>query len=244
MSSLFFRTVKTLLAIGSTLFFVAESYAQTIIKPEPTAITYTVKPDYRKCASPMCGGWYLTPVNQYSLLLQTEDEAYQSSALIPNSIYVAYINYRALALKPAQIQELEAAMRSEQVLLRGTISNSITPLGSISSKTLAVNGAWVGANKTVALGPYFKMSSSGIVCITTPCPYYKANIINSLFSTNFDELLFTKAELTREQETQAWQAVSSDGLVMTGVRYDSKGLAGTGVGISATKVFFAFPAKQ
>ena len=245
MNHLFVRVLKTILLVSGTIFFVAASQAQTIIKPEPTtAITYSVKPDYRKCAFPMCGGWFLTPVNQYSLQLEDEAEAYQNSSLLPNSIYVAYINYRPLGLKPAQIQELEAAMRSEQALLRGAITNSFTAvIGPITSKTLVVNGAWTGANKTVALGPYLKVASSGIICITTPCPYYKANLINSLYSTNFHELTFAKAELTREQEALAWQAVASDGLVMTGLRYESQGQVGTGIGISATKVFFAFPPK-
>ena len=111
MNSLIFRILKTAL-ISGVLFFIATSQAQTIVKPEPTtATTYSVKPDYRKCAFPMCGGWFLTPLNQYSLQLESEDEAYQNLYLLPNSIYVAYINYRALGLKPAQIQELEAAMR-------------------------------------------------------------------------------------------------------------------------------------
>lgn len=244
MNSLIFRMLKTAL-ISGVLFFIATSQAQTIVKPEPTtATTYSVKPDYRKCAFPMCGGWFLTPLNQYSLQLESEDEAYQNLSLLPNSIYVAYINYRALGLKPAQIQELEAAMRSEQALLRGTITNTpTTTIKPINSKTLVANGAWTGANKTVALGPYLNVTSSGIMCITTPCPYYEANLINSLYSTNFHELTFAKAELTREQEAQAWQAVASDGLVMTGVRYVSQGQVGTGIGISATKVFFVFPPK-
>jgi hypothetical protein len=246
MNNLFFRKLKAmlLLCVTGTVFFISASQAQTIIKPEPaTATTYSVKPDYRKCAFPMCGGWFLTPLNQYSLQLESEDEAYQTSALLPNSIYVAYINYRPLGLKPAQIKELEDAMNSGQALLRGTITTSPIVTSTFVAKTLFVNGAWTGANKTVALGPYLKVSSSGIVCITTPCPYYNANLINSLSSFNFHELTFAKAELTREQEMQAWQAVATDGLVMTGLRYVSQGQVGTGVGISATKVFFAFPAK-
>jgi hypothetical protein len=248
MKNIVSRLIKTalLMTISScALVSIATTHAQTIIKPEPTtATTYTVKPDYRKCAYPMCGGWFLTPVNQYSLQVESEDEAYQNSSLLPNSIYVSSINYRALGLKPAQIHELEAAMRAEQALLRGNINaGSFTAISPTITKTLAVNGAWTGANKTVALGPYLKVASSGIICITTPCPYYKASLINSLYSTSVHELTFAKAELTREQEALAWQSVASDGLVMTGVRYESQGQAGTGLGISATKVFFAFPAK-
>lgn len=249
MKGLIFRVlIKTtlLLISSSSVLLTAASQAQSIVKPEPvTATTYSVKPDYRKCAYPICGGWFLTPVNQHSLQLESEDEAYQNSSLLPNSIYVASINYRALGLKPAQIQELETAMRNEQALLRGNINNgTLTSVSPTNTKILAANSAWTGANKTVALGPYFKIASSGIICITTPCPYYKANLINSLYSTNIHELTFAKAELTREQEALAWQAVASDGLVMAGIRYESQGQVSTGVGISATKVFFAFPAKN
>ncbi|MES2675046.1 MAG: DUF6748 domain-containing protein [Pseudomonadota bacterium] len=249
MNKLISRLLKATLLIAmssSAVISIATTHAQSIIKPEPTtATTYTVKPDYRKCAYPMCGGWFLTPVNQYSLQVESEDEAYQNSSLLPNSIYVASINYRALGLKPAQIHELEAAMRAEQALLRGSINTgTFTAISPSNTKTLAANGAWTGANKTVALGPYLKVASSGIICITTPCPYYKASLINSLYSTSVHELTFAKAELTREQEASAWQSVASDGLVMTGVRYESQGQVGTGAGISATKVFFAFPAKM
>lgn len=225
--------------------------AQKIISPEPTGTTYIVKPDYRKCAFPICGGWFLTPVNQYSLQLQTEDEAYQSAALLPNSIYVAYINYKRLGLTEKQIAELNTAVQSEQALLRGAVINSPAPSAALPrTKTLVVNGAWVGANKNTPVGPYLKITSTGIVCITTPCPYFNAALINSDYTTQFHDLSLEKAALDREQEAQAWQAISTDGLVITGTTYETTGfnetgaVPGKGVGIAATKVFFAFPAKK
>jgi len=237
-----------LLAVFASLFSMG-AQAQTIISPEPTGTTYIVKPDYRKCAFPLCGGWFLTPVNQYSLHLETEDDAYQNAALLPNSIYVSYINYKRLGLTGKQIAELETAIRSEQALLRGTVSNA--PGNIITrTKTLIANGAWVGANKNTPVGPYLKISSTGIVCITTPCPYFKAALINSNYTSEFHELSLEKATLDREQEAQAWQAISTNGLVITGTTYESTGfdetgaVPGKGIGIAATKVFFAFPAKK
>ncbi|HSC66421.1 MAG TPA: DUF6748 domain-containing protein, partial [Cellvibrio sp.] len=207
--------------------------------------------DYRKCAFPLCGGWFLTPVNQYSLHLETENEAYQNAALLPNSIYVSYINYKRLGLTENQIIELEDAIRSEQALLRGTVVNSPSPTKTlVRTKTLVTNGAWVGANKNTAVGPYLKISSTGIVCITTPCPYFKAELLNTDYASEFHDLSFEKAALDREQEAQAWQAVSTEGLVITGTTYPTTGFdetgaePGKGTGIAATKVFFAFPAKK
>lgn len=239
-----------LLALLAAVFSLS-AHAQTIISPEPTGTTYIVKPDYRKCAFPMCGGWFLTPVNQYSVQLQTEDEAYQSAALLPNSIYVAYINYKRMGLTEKQIAELDSAIHSEQALLRGTVINSpISGRVTTRSKTLVANGAWVGANKNTPIGPYLKISSTGIVCITTPCPYFKAALINSNYSSEIHDLSLEKALLDREQEAQAWQAISTDGLVMTGITYETIGFdetgaePGKGIGVAATKVFFAFPAKR
>lgn len=239
-----------LLAVVATLFCMG-AQAQTIISPEPAGTTYIVKPDYRKCAFPLCGGWFLTPVNQYSLHLETEDEAYQNAALLPNSIYVSYINYKRLGLTEKQIAELDTAINSEQALLRGAIVNSPRSGTVITrTKTLVANGAWIGANKNTAIGPYLKISSTGIVCITTPCPYFKAALINSSYSSEFHDLSLEQATLDREQEAQAWQAISTDGLVITGTTYESTGfdetgaVPGKGIGIAATKVFFAFPTKQ
>lgn len=231
--------------------FSFSAHAQKLIGPEPSGSTYIVKPDYRKCAFPLCGGWFLTPVNQYSLHLETEDEAYQNAALRPNSIYVSHINFKRLGLNREQIAELENAIRSEQALLRGTVASlsASTKIGARTA-TLNANGAWVGANKNAAVGPYLKISSTGIVCITTPCPYFSAALINSDYSARFHDLSLEKATLDREQEAQAWQAISTTGLVITGTTYVTTGFnesgaePGKGVGIAATKVFFPFPSKK
>ncbi len=231
--------------------FALNSQAQTITKPEPSGTTYIVKPDYRKCAFPVCGGWYLTPVNQYSLSLQTEDEAYETAALLPNTIYVSYINYKRLGLNKKHIAELETAIRNDQALLRGTVTATPAPNKLVPrTQTLSVNGAWVGANKNTPVGSYLNITSTGIVCITTPCPYFKAHVINSDYSSEFHDLSLEKAALDREQEAQAWQALSTTGLLITGTRYGTVGFdetgaePGKGIGIAATKVFFAFPIKK
>jgi hypothetical protein len=229
-----------LLALAAGLFMTATVSAQEPIKPAPdTALTYSVKPDYRKCAFPLCGGWFITPVNQYSLALEESDEAYQHSLLLPNSIYVATINYKALGLTPEQIAKLEDSLRSGQGLLRGVVKASTT-----KHSTLIAQAAWTSPNTNTPVGPYLKVSSSGIVCITTPCPYFKAELINSFFTTNIHELTFEKAGLDEKQESLAWQAVSEAGLVLTGVKYESQGMTGTGTGIAATKVYFGYPPKK
>lgn len=234
-----FSALLSSLVLLSLVLFSGQSLAASSTDVV-TLKTYTVAKDYRRCAYPLCGGWYLTPVNQYSLTLQTEEQAIAQGPITTTPIYVARVDYRRLGLTPAQIAELEYEMESGQALLKGSITLYQTT-STYRVNQLVLNNAWVGANDTEALGPYLNVTSSGIVCVTTPCPYYNAAIINTTRIYPAHELNFSRAYLDPEQVTQAWREVSSRGLVMTGVTYTSKGQTGTGTGIAATKVFFPFP---
>lgn len=225
--------------------------AQATVKPIKLGSVYSVQPDYRKCAFPMCGGWHLTPVNQYSIYPQSEDEAYASRSLLPNSIYVSYLNFTALGLKKKQIEELQGLIHIQQVLLRGNItSKKTTSKNTFKVSTLNANGAWVSANNKTPVGPYQKITSTGIVCITIPCPYFKTQFLNSNYSAQIDDLNFEAAELTEAQQTAAWEAISTTGLIITGTTYNFTGFdetgaePGIGTGVKASQVFFSYPAKK
>jgi hypothetical protein len=243
MKTFFVRALKTL-AIGSVFLFSLGSTAQELLKPiapipaKDIGTTYTVEADTQN------GGWILTAVNQYADRTQSEDEAYTSSLLASDTVHVSKISYKGLSLKPGQAKELEAHLLSGQGLLAGNLIHHPNPPGQEKAAALEARAAWVSPTKTQAIGPYLKVSSSGIVCITTPCPYFKVKLINNTYTVNYDALIFDRAELDRDQEARAWQAVSSDGLVLTGVRFFPELQTGTGRGISATKVFFPFPAKR
>lgn len=200
---------------------------------------YTIEPDYRRCASPYCGGWWLTRVNLYTV---TADAALDGtvSPIVPNPVYVASIDYRALGLTDSQIREFETRIREGKAFIRGVLKPYPYPVfGRL--QTLAATGTWLAANDTVPAGPYLKVRSTGIVCITTPCPYFEAEMLNTNYRTPVHELDLRRAELTDKQTELAWREVNAKGAIMTGVRFPSQGQTGTGVGIAATKVFLTFP---
>jgi hypothetical protein len=241
MKTFFVRAIKTF-AIGSALLFSIGSLAQEIAAPaealkpvKDIGTTYKVTQDST--------GWSLTLVNQYSLRTETEDEAYQTSLLAHSNISVSRIDYKGLGLKPGQVQELEANLSSGQALLAGNVVTRRAPSNQ-KTEILEARAAWISPTRSQAIGPYLKVSSSGIVCVTTPCPYFTVKLINSTYTVNYDDLIFDRAELDHDQEARAWKAVSSDGLVLTGVRFFPEQQTGTATGISATKVFFPFPAKK
>jgi hypothetical protein len=213
------------------------------LRPDPAKQqVYSLEPDLRKCAFPFCGGWYLNPVNLATVSFQNEEQALNApSSFAP--IYIAKINYRALGLTQDQIKKFEQEAYAGKALIRGTLSDYRVYTQGIARPVyqLLARGAWLAANGNPHLGPYLDVRSSGIVCITTPCPYYEAELINTDILSLFDRVTFERARLTREQETLAWREISQGGLFMTAVTFSFEGLAGEGTGLAATQVYFSYP---
>lgn len=231
-----------LLTLLASLSFVAQA-ADT--KPvERELVTFSVKPDYRRCAHPYCGGWFLTPVNKRIRGLMSEVEAHTEVSANAVSIYVPKVNYRRLGLSPQQIRELERNMSEGQALLRGYLEPYWSHNTDRRLNVLVADAAWVSPNDNKPVGSYLNMTSSGIVCITTPCPYYEANLINADYTTLVDEISLKEAGLTLEEQALAWRMISNKGLIITGFKFISQGQVGEGLGVAATKVFFSFPFKK
>jgi hypothetical protein len=233
--------IKKLAAVFLLTLFSAGVWAQAA---DVAGYYYTIEPDYRKCPSPYCGGWWLTRVNQYSLAADADVLDGSIAPIVPNPIYVVEIDYKALGLTDREIYEFENHIYTGKAFIRGVLKPySFPPFDRYRLQILAATGTWVAANDNVAIGPYLNVRSTGIVCITTPCPYFEAEVLNTNFRTPVHELNLKRAELTDKQTELAWREVEGKGLIMTGVRFESQGQTGTGLGIAATKVFFTFPVR-
>jgi hypothetical protein len=205
----------------------------------PAGDFYTIQLDYRLCPAPTCGGWWLTKVNQYTVKPSDELLSGSITPIIPNPIHVTKIDYTALHLKPSQILVFENNIGAGRAFIRGVVAPYTVQ--NYPTNLLKATGTWLAVNDTVASGPYMNVRSTGIVCITTPCPYYEAQLLNIGYRTLVHELDLKRAELTDKQLQVAWNEVSGKGLIMTGLRYSSQGQTGSGLGVAATRVFFTFP---
>ncbi|TVZ37351.1 hypothetical protein P886_1692 [Alteromonadaceae bacterium 2753L.S.0a.02] len=207
---------------------------------DPT-LTYTVEPDYRDCIYPLCGGYWLTPVNRVFVEVPTISDA--DYAPVPQPVYVVEINYDGLGLSDEQIQKFEHYIALGRALIKGALVDFDWSNNAYDLQALKATATWTSANSQAAVGTYLDVKSSGIVCITTPCPYYKAQQINTYWSFLFHELNFERAQLTDAQLTLARSLVAEKSLVLTGTRFVSQGMTGDGIGIAATQVFFPYPGK-
>ncbi len=186
---------------------------------------FTARPDYRKCVSPLCGGYFVKAVNKK--LTYCADGTRQSEC------YVASINYGAGTLAHEQ-----SFSNRTPLLLLGSISSaefaSFGKLGVFTAKA-----AYKSATQTSATERFFSIENNGIVCISSPCFSYDQNILNSnsrtisLSNINLEKT-GASAELIQEAQTLL---ANGETLLAAGRNRTYKGFAGTGVEFVAQQFY-------
>jgi len=185
---------------------------------------FTVRPDLRRCISPICGGWFVNAVNLKRMRC--------SDGSIKKECYVGADVINIADLTPEQITQLRLAMSRSNVLIKGSISNNV-PYG-----LLEINAAWLSATNQKPEGVFLSVSDNGIRCITSPCPSLDGKILNrnrvkSLASFDLSGVNATDAQLKLAQDS----IVSGDGLPMAGKFVEVTGPAGTAQGIVASQFY-------
>jgi hypothetical protein len=118
--------------------------------------------DPRLCPSPICGGVFVERVNRPKTLCA--DEMYAKEC------HAAIVDFSALGLSPEEESALHADFAAKRALARGALVLA-DPGAGIEVPTLVVTDAWRGVSGTQrSWGRYWGVASSGIVCITHPCP--------------------------------------------------------------------------
>lgn len=109
-----------------------------------TSTYYTMRPDLRKCASPLCGGFFLQRVNRTTT--RCVDGTLQSSCRVLG------VDYSALGFTDAEL----ASFQGSAIILRGTIKPT-TVLGNTYGE-LAVSEVWKPATETAPSGTVYRVS--------------------------------------------------------------------------------------
>lgn len=123
---------------------------------------FTARPDYRKCAAPACGGYFVKLVNKK--LTQCADGSLQEEC------YVASIIYGDGPLAAGQ----GSFANNTPLLLVGAIS----PASLGKWGVLYAREAYRSATQYSAQGNFYGVTNNGIMCITTPCFSYDEVLLN------------------------------------------------------------------
>ncbi|HKP95427.1 MAG TPA: Kazal-type serine protease inhibitor family protein, partial [Fibrobacteria bacterium] len=130
---------------------------------------FTLRRDFRKCASPLCGGFFVKRVNLAFTVC--------ADGRRQKECYVAGLDLSALGLDPEQTAAIQGS--PQEFLLRGKILPKNFPgFGNLGNFT--AREAWRGHAGVTPTGSFFRAKNNGIVCITFPCLSFDAEKLNSL----------------------------------------------------------------
>ncbi len=168
---------------------------------------YSVRQDFRRCASPMCGGWFVSRVNRQNLKCHDGRTAQEC--------YVAEIDWSALGLHPDQLDGARAAL---QPLFKGRLqTRGYGEAGDWG--VLQPFEQWAANSDQPADGVFVKVTDSGIRCITTPCNSLHEAKLNASLEADIAALDFSSSGANEDEISKAYDALANDGLLVAGYRY-------------------------
>src|SRR6185503_1454534 len=182
-----------------------------------TSSFYTIRRDVRRCASPMCGGFFIQLVNQSRTRCH--------NGRFMKECYVAEIQW-------AGQQQPETG-----ALVRGSISQRDYGRRQLFG-VLQAREVWLPASNNSASGNYFRVRDRGIRCIAAPCETHHEARLNSGASRNIAGIDLSGAGASDQAQGDATTAMTSpEGVLVAGVHSRVTEPAGRSQMLKATQFY-------
>lgn len=210
--------------------------------PDGTATTATagaseyfaIRADLRKCASPMCGGWFLSRVNNSTTQCHDGRTA--------TSCYTPVLDWASSGLDDAQQTALREAASHAAIspgvyaIVVGQFARTNTTTPDPTLGRFVISQAWVSEGDGESSGTFVKVQDNGLRCFAAPCPNLTETTLDTPQVTNIAEVDWTPSGLTDAQiEVCTQDMYGPDGLLIAGDRYTTtvNGTAATGRTVTA-----------
>jgi len=198
---------------GST---VSEAESDTVVAPDSltsTSTFFTVRPDLRRCAAPMCGGYFVKRVNQPATRCANGKKLAEC--------YVASIDWANTSKVPVN-----------RALLRGTLVAN----GKYGS--LKVDEAWQASSDSQPGGEFYRVRDLGLRCIAAPCLSHSEAKLNTTFSRKIAGVDINSIGAPDDLVSQAFQAMTGEqGALVAGTHATISGPAGRAQTVKATQFY-------
>lgn len=195
--------------------------AETIVPVDSLASTsnyFTIRRDLRRCASPMCGGYFVRRVNQPRTLC--------ANGRYAADCYVAEIDWNS----HGQVEPNRALIRGDIV---GNMNSRFGRLGRFR-----VRESWEAAGSSAPSGDFFNVRDLGIRCITHPCLTHHEARLNTTVSRNVAGVELNGAGATDAAIQQAFTALTSrEGILVSGSHHPVVGPAGRAQALRASQFY-------
>lgn len=178
---------------------------------------YTIRPDMRRCASPMCGGYFVKRVNTPTTLCANGRNMAEC--------YIASIDWNGNT-------EVEPRL----ALLKGQLLNKGNKNGKYG--ILKVTEAWHAVSSAKASGDFYRVRDLGVRCIAAPCETHSEAKLNSNLSRKIAGINLKFDEPPAQQMEQVNQATTSkDGVLVAGTHETVTGPAGKSQTLNVTQLY-------
>jgi hypothetical protein len=210
----------TLVNSGRTELDNAAGLEPTPASTEPVSSNstfYTVRPDLRRCPAPLCGGYYVRPVN--NLLIRC-------AGRLAAECHVHAIDWNG----QPQVDASKALVRGE------VLPNPYGHFGNLG--LFRVSGSWQAASDNQPTGVFYRVRDRGVRCITFPCPSHREMKLNSRFSQSIAGVDLTGAGAREEMVSRASAAMAGgEGLLVAGNHATVTGPGGKMPELKATQFY-------
>jgi hypothetical protein len=194
------------------------SSLSTSPQPSGSSTYYILRRDARRCASPLCGGFFIKRVNH--------PRTRCANGRMMAECYVAEVNWQT-----------EAPGDLSTALVRGTLSER-TFQGRGRFGILSVSETWQAAGNRWPHGDFYRAKDRGIRCITHPCMTHHESRLNTAFERNLAGVDLDQAEASDEAKSQAAAAMTeNDGILVAGTHRRVTGPAGAAQMLVATQFY-------
>ena len=178
---------------------------------------FEISSDLRRCASPMCGGFFMKRLNRSTTVCV--------DGSLHETCYAPELDWSESGLSAAQQDKLLAAAGKDATstgtygIVRGRFAKTnTTPVPSLGR--FVVTEAWVAEGTTVSHGVFAKVAQNGINCIAAPCPSLTEKKLNGSSKANIHDLDWEPAQLTSHQiDGFVEQLAAPSGIIVAGDRY-------------------------
>jgi hypothetical protein len=188
---------------------------------------YRVRRDVRRCAAPLCGGYWVALVNRHVTTC--------ADGTPRRECYVARID----GIPPA------AGDANAVALVRGELQEErFDGFGSLG--VLVASDAWRAAGRGPAKGTWYGLRDAGIRCIAAPCFSIDERTLNTPHTRRVSAVDLERVVDADPKDREAGYAAvwEEDGLIATGrnVPVKNAGPAGDGVTMVASQFFLKLKA--
>ena len=188
---------------------------------------YQLRPDYRRCIAPLCGGVFVKKVNRrYTRCADGQ---------LLKECYVAQVDTASLGFNPLSTG-LSIGFDTALLVKGRILAKKYEGFGNLG--VFQLRAAFRPASAAPAAGRFVGIQNNGIVCVTSPCFSFDQFVLNRKHVRSVSQFDLSRVDADPTDLDQAQQIIGAgDVLLAAGNNRQVNARAGNGVAFIATQFY-------